>query len=68
MSNRPSVKESLQFLNKYTEYDSSIASAVEEYHRLKASGQEFLASRMIVEIVHTYNEDNIDNGKKTSAS
>ena len=67
MPKRPSIKESLALLTKYAEFDSDVANVLAEYERLVADNQEFLASRLVVEIVHNFNLKE-HNAKETAAS
>lgn len=65
MTKRPSINEALTVLKRYSSYNDDCASALEEYYELCAKGQVFLASRLVVEIVHQFN---LDNQQKVAAN
>jgi len=53
MRKRPTLKESIAILEQYKMYNSYCSQALIEYKELKKTN-EFLASRIIVEIVNNF--------------
>jgi len=55
MHKRPKLAEALQVLTSLSNSSSDAAEALEQYHEMRQAGYEFLASRMVVDIVdHHY--------------
>lgn len=55
MHKRPSLQQAIALLQQYSAHSEEAAEALQEYSDLKASGQQFLASRYVVEIVDHFN-------------
>jgi hypothetical protein len=51
MHRRPSLNEAISVLNSVKHVSEEAEQALNEYYSLKNSGQEFLAARLVVEIV-----------------
>jgi hypothetical protein len=54
MHKRPNLKEALQVLVKYSVLNKDAAEALELYEILLKQKQEFLAARLVVEIVDLF--------------
>jgi hypothetical protein len=54
MHKRPSIKEALQVLKTFANVNSDVAEALELYYTLIDDRQEFLAARLVVEIVDLF--------------
>ena len=69
MHKRPSLPEAIKLLKKYESYSEDCKSALTDYYRLKQIGEEFLAARMVVDIVDHFNHSisvkNIEKSKNT---
>lgn len=54
MHRRPKLKEAIEVLQNLSLHNEDAQIAIADYNSLMSSGQEFLASRMVVEIVDHY--------------
>ena len=55
MKPRPRLKEALSVLEQLTAVSIDAKQALEEYNKIKMSGNEFLAARFVVDIVDLFN-------------
>lgn len=55
MHKRPNLSTALEILTKYKSIIPECQETLDDYYRLKAKNQEFLAARMVVEIVDHFN-------------
>lgn len=51
MQKRPSLREALNIIKSYSNYNSECANLLVEYDQLVSKGQEFLAGRFVIETV-----------------
>lgn len=54
MHRRPNLTEALKELTLLAEINEDAKQALEEYYKIKESGDEFLASRFVVEIIDLF--------------
>lgn len=54
MHRRPSLQESISVLDSLKHISAEVSDLLEEYYTLKEAGQEFLAGRLVVEVVDFY--------------
>lgn len=54
MHRRPSLQEAISVLGSLKSISDDANEALNEYYALKEAGQEFLAARLVVEIVDFY--------------
>lgn len=62
MHRRPKLAEAIKLLQSLSDHNKDALQAVTDYNQLMADGQEFTASRMVVDIVdHFYHLLDIKN-------
>ena len=54
MHRRPNLQEAISVLQTISSNNEDAQAALSDYNNLMANGQEFLASRMVVDIVDHY--------------
>jgi len=54
MHKRPSLTEALQVLKNYSSLDKDVVQALDIYQELLKNRQEFIAARLVVEIVDLF--------------
>lgn len=54
MHRRPKLKEAIEVLQSLSTHNEDALQAIVDYNSLMSTGQEFTASRMVVEVVDYY--------------
>ena len=54
MHKRPKLREAIEVLQNLSPANEDCVSALAEYHEMVSNGSEFLAARMVVDIVDHY--------------